>query len=101
MARRTIEGLRTIVTGASSGIGRALVLELIRQGARVVALARRAERLQELQSLVADKSRVLVATGSEAVELVTVQPEGRRAMSATEWANGRGVAEGDLLGGRS
>ncbi|HEV3193755.1 MAG TPA: methionyl-tRNA formyltransferase [Polyangiaceae bacterium] len=48
--------------------------------------------------LVADKSRVLVATGAGAVELVTVQPEGRRAMSATDWAIGRGVAEGDILG---
>jgi len=48
--------------------------------------------------LVADKSRVLVATGAGAVELVTVQPEGRRAMTATDWVIGRGVAEGDLLG---
>src|SRR5260370_39215741 len=48
--------------------------------------------------LVADKSRVLVAPGGGAVGLVTVQPEGRRAMSATDWAIGRGVAEGDLLG---
>lgn len=57
MARRTVEQLRTIVTGASSGIGRALVLELILQGANVVAMARRAERLQELETLVADKGR--------------------------------------------
>jgi short-subunit dehydrogenase len=57
MARRTVEQLRTIVTGASSGIGRALVLELILQGANVVAMARRAERLQELETLVADKVR--------------------------------------------
>jgi methionyl-tRNA formyltransferase len=48
--------------------------------------------------LVADKSRVLVASGVGAVELVTVQPEGRRAMAASDWAIGRGVAEGDLLG---
>jgi methionyl-tRNA formyltransferase len=48
--------------------------------------------------LVADKSRVLVATGTGAIELVTVQPEGRRAMTATDWAIGRGVVEGDLLG---
>jgi methionyl-tRNA formyltransferase len=48
--------------------------------------------------LVADKTRVLVACTDGAVELVTVQPEGRRAMTATEWAGGRGVAEGDVLG---
>jgi short-subunit dehydrogenase len=48
MARRAISGLRTIVTGATSGIGRALVIELIRRGAKVVGLARRGDRLQAL-----------------------------------------------------
>jgi methionyl-tRNA formyltransferase len=48
--------------------------------------------------LVADKSRVLVACADGAIELVTVQPEGKRVMAATEWAGGRGVADGDLLG---
>ena len=31
------------------------------------------------------------------VELVTVQPEGKRAMRASEWVMGRGVAEGDVM----
>ncbi|MEX2174278.1 MAG: SDR family NAD(P)-dependent oxidoreductase [Pirellulaceae bacterium] len=61
MARRTIAGLRTIVTGASSGIGRALVLELLREGASVVAMARREERLkvlaEEIASLAAPLER--------------------------------------------
>jgi len=48
--------------------------------------------------LIADKSRVLVACGEGCVSLVTVQPEGKRAMSAADWAMGRGVAEGDVLG---
>ncbi|BBJ46888.1 oxidoreductase [Streptomyces antimycoticus] len=37
-----------VVTGASSGIGRAVVLHLAHQGAHVVAAGRRAERLTEL-----------------------------------------------------
>ena len=48
MARRAIEGCRTILTGASSGIGRALALELARQKARIIVTARRTERLAEL-----------------------------------------------------
>ena len=48
IARRTIKDCRAIVTGASSGIGRELSLELARQGARLVVTARREDRLQEL-----------------------------------------------------
>ena len=48
--------------------------------------------------LVADKSRVLVACGQGCVELSRVQPEGKRAMKGSDWAMGRGVAEGDVLG---
>lgn len=46
----------------------------------------------------ADKHHVVVACGDHtAVELQIVQPEGKRAMRATEWLQGRGVAEGDLF----
>jgi len=48
MARRDIQGSRAIVTGASSGIGHAVALELSRNGADVVILARREDRLTEL-----------------------------------------------------
>jgi methionyl-tRNA formyltransferase len=50
------------------------------------------------QVVVADKSRVMVACGEACVELVTVQPEGKRAITGPEWVMGRGVAEGDVLG---
>lgn len=46
--RRQLAGLRALVTGGSSGVGRALALELSRRGARVLATARRRERLEEL-----------------------------------------------------
>jgi methionyl-tRNA formyltransferase len=51
------------------------------------------------QIVLADKARVLVACGNGGtVELVTVQPEGKRPMRASEWVMGRAVAEGDMLG---
>ncbi|MFW5709062.1 MAG: SDR family NAD(P)-dependent oxidoreductase [Chloroflexota bacterium] len=42
------DGLVVLITGASSGIGYAAALELVRLGCHVVAVARRADRLQEL-----------------------------------------------------
>jgi short-subunit dehydrogenase len=44
------EGQRCVVVGASSGIGAALVAELARRGDRVVALARRPNKLAELEA---------------------------------------------------
>lgn len=41
---------------------------------------------------------LLVAAGDGAVELQRVKPPGKRAMSARDWANGRGVKEGARLG---
>lgn len=48
MPTRTIAGSRGIVTGASSGIGRAIAIELARNGASVLAVARRGDRLADL-----------------------------------------------------
>jgi methionyl-tRNA formyltransferase len=50
--------------------------------------------------VLADKSRVVVAcgpSGSERLGLLRIQLEGKRATTAGEWVNGRGVKEGDVL----
>ena len=44
-----------IVTGASSGIGRALAVELAREGYRVGLIARRADRLDALAAQIRDE----------------------------------------------
>lgn len=45
---RKVSGTTVIITGATSGIGRATALEFARAGARVVVAGRREERLREL-----------------------------------------------------
>jgi methionyl-tRNA formyltransferase len=51
--------------------------------------------------VLADKSRVVVACGERAVELLRVQLEGKKAIASGDWFLGRGVAEGDVLGASS
>lgn len=64
MSHRSLFGLRTILTGITSGIGRALTLELIRRGGcRIVAIGRRGERLKSLASEVAKSDNYRSITG--------------------------------------
>jgi methionyl-tRNA formyltransferase len=41
---------------------------------------------------------LVVACGIDAIRIADVQPQGKRRMTAHEWARGRGVATGDRWG---
>lgn len=59
-----LEGKSIVVTGASSGMGKAIVELFVREGANVVAVARRKERLEALkESLQDQKGTVVVFPG--------------------------------------
>ncbi len=77
MARRNLNGLRVLVTGASQGIGRALVLEAAKRGCKVLAAARSQPLLDEL----AAEARKANGTVQTVVADVT-KPEDRAAMVA-------------------
>ncbi|MFE6853139.1 methionyl-tRNA formyltransferase [Streptomyces sp. NPDC057674] len=48
--------------------------------------------------LAAGKNNVYVGTGSYAVELLWVQPQGKKPMKAADWARGVRIAPGETLG---
>ena len=71
-----VSGQRTIVVGASSGIGRGLAASLVEQGATVVASARRLDRLTELTGVVPIACDVTVDGQVEALVASAVEQMG-------------------------
>ena len=64
-----LQGKSVVVTGASSGMGKAIVELFAREGASVVAVARRQSRLEELAASLADApGRVLPYVGDVSKE---------------------------------
>ena len=76
-APASLEELRVLITGASRGLGRGLTHSLLRQGATVLALARSATDLQELEAAVnrdpSHRGRLLLQVGSMLDVLVLKQ----------------------------
>lgn len=60
-----LEGKSIVVTGASSGMGKAIVERFVKEGASVVAVARRLQRLEELkESLKEEPGKVVIFQGN-------------------------------------
>ena len=66
-------GKAILVTGASSGIGRACALALAREGANMVLTARRHERLEELKIAVQQAGGKAVSVVGDAIDEETAQ----------------------------
>lgn len=60
MTTRTLIGTRILITGASQGIGRALAEQAARRGAKILAVARSADQLNELAAAMRAEGLALV-----------------------------------------
>jgi NAD(P)-dependent dehydrogenase (short-subunit alcohol dehydrogenase family) len=100
-SRRILQERVVVITGASSGLGRAAALEFSRAGATVVLAARRADALQEA----AGQCRDLGGTALVVVTDVTDEASVKRLASAAldqygridVWVNNAGVSSFGLL----
>lgn len=66
-------GKTAVITGASSGIGRELAKELVRRGAKVGVIARRAELLQELVGEIRAAGGTVEAATADVADRTAVQ----------------------------
>lgn len=70
---RKVKSTTVVITGATSGIGRATALEFARAGAKVVIAGRRVERLRELAAEIEAKGGEVLAVQTDVAEEVQVE----------------------------
>lgn len=80
----SLDGRIALVTGASSGIGRVLALGLANAGARIVAVARRADRLADLVGEIEQQGGVALAAQADVTDVDSIE----RAFDMAEQAFG-------------
>ncbi|MFC0432318.1 SDR family oxidoreductase [Kutzneria buriramensis] len=78
---KSLEGRVAVITGASSGIGEAAAEHLAELGARVVVLARRADRLGELVTRIEKNGGQAVAIAADVSDAASVQAAADRVLA--------------------
>jgi NAD(P)-dependent dehydrogenase (short-subunit alcohol dehydrogenase family) len=92
ISHRMLEGQRALVTGATSGIGRAVALQLARDGAEVVVHGRDAGRGAQTVKEIADAGGNATFVAADVGELADVQRLGSEAGEVDILINNAGIA---------